>query len=174
MIRRPPRSTRTDTLFPYTTLFRSYPLVVAPDLNFVTEAQAKHLEAYVRGGGHLVLGPRSGMKYDANALWPQRQPGPLAALLGARVAQYYALDDGVGITGAIEGKASIWAEAIEPVARDVRTLATYKDAGGWLAGKPAIVTRKVGRGRIDRKSVVEGKSVAVRVDLGGPRIMKTK
>src|SRR3546814_18445137 len=31
MIRRPPRSTRTDTLFPYTTLFRSQPLrEVAP------------------------------------------------------------------------------------------------------------------------------------------------
>src|SRR3546814_12425396 len=29
MIRRPPRSTRTDTLFPYTTLFRSHPLVKA-------------------------------------------------------------------------------------------------------------------------------------------------
>src|SRR3546814_6297199 len=29
MIRRPPRSTRTDTLFPYTTLFRS-PLEVIP------------------------------------------------------------------------------------------------------------------------------------------------
>src|SRR3546814_16014886 len=29
MIRRPPRSTRTDTLFPYTTLFRSeYPRVI--------------------------------------------------------------------------------------------------------------------------------------------------
>src|SRR3546814_6806585 len=27
MIRRPPRSTRTDTLFPYTTLFRSHPHV---------------------------------------------------------------------------------------------------------------------------------------------------
>src|SRR3546814_17672504 len=27
MIRRPPRSTRTDTLFPYTTLFRSHPLL---------------------------------------------------------------------------------------------------------------------------------------------------
>src|SRR3546814_6818221 len=26
MIRRPPRSTRTDTLFPYTTLFRSTPI----------------------------------------------------------------------------------------------------------------------------------------------------
>src|SRR3546814_13056116 len=31
MIRRPPRSTRTDTLFPYTTLFRARLLVAAPD-----------------------------------------------------------------------------------------------------------------------------------------------
>src|SRR3546814_9523200 len=29
MIRRPPRSTRTDTLFPYTTLFRSQAIVAA-------------------------------------------------------------------------------------------------------------------------------------------------
>src|SRR3546814_7129988 len=28
MIRRPPRSTRTDTLFPYTTLFRSYLAII--------------------------------------------------------------------------------------------------------------------------------------------------
>src|SRR3546814_10907062 len=36
MIRRPPRSTRTDTLFPYTTLFRSigrYRTMRAPGLN---------------------------------------------------------------------------------------------------------------------------------------------
>src|SRR3546814_9099772 len=32
MIRRPPRSTRTDTLFPYTTLFRSKYVTRAPDL----------------------------------------------------------------------------------------------------------------------------------------------
>src|SRR3546814_10352457 len=31
MIRRPPRSTRTDTLFPYTTLFRSEPLFLWED-----------------------------------------------------------------------------------------------------------------------------------------------
>src|SRR3546814_15967052 len=30
MIRRPPTSTRTDTLFPYTTLFRSEPVGAAP------------------------------------------------------------------------------------------------------------------------------------------------
>src|SRR3546814_12401621 len=30
MIRRPPRSTRTDTLFPYTTLFRSDAVIILP------------------------------------------------------------------------------------------------------------------------------------------------
>src|SRR6056297_4017703 len=37
MIRRPPRSTRTDTLFPYTTLFRSHGAVVH-DLPVLDEA----------------------------------------------------------------------------------------------------------------------------------------
>src|SRR3546814_5426914 len=36
MIRRPPRSTRTDTLFPYTTLFRSNFLGLSPLHNFAT------------------------------------------------------------------------------------------------------------------------------------------
>src|SRR3546814_14516123 len=47
MIRRPPRSTRTDTLFPYTTLFRS----VFQDFFFATEAGA---ELERRAGGPVV------------------------------------------------------------------------------------------------------------------------
>src|SRR3546814_2740024 len=38
MIRRPPRSTRTDTLFPYTTLFRSHDLDLADQLFAHVEA----------------------------------------------------------------------------------------------------------------------------------------
>src|SRR3546814_4171352 len=53
MRRRPPRSTRTDTLFPYTTLFRSDPLdeVRAPDLAGVAGGQrqaAVELDALLR------------------------------------------------------------------------------------------------------------------------------
>src|SRR3546814_5621666 len=40
MIRRPPRSTRTDTLFPYTTLFRSHG----------TQAKTQDLSAKLYGG----------------------------------------------------------------------------------------------------------------------------
>src|SRR3546814_1603732 len=39
MIRRPPRSTRTDTLFPYTTLFRSFCHIQALRLQDVTALQ---------------------------------------------------------------------------------------------------------------------------------------
>src|SRR3546814_8814490 len=38
MIRRPPRSTRTDTLFPYTTLFRSHLVCVAADFAIETDS----------------------------------------------------------------------------------------------------------------------------------------
>src|SRR3546814_7549332 len=37
MIRRPPRSTLTDTLFPYSTLFRSQELVVVLDANLTQQ-----------------------------------------------------------------------------------------------------------------------------------------
>src|SRR3546814_1391321 len=63
MIRRPPRSTRTDTLFPYTTLFRSFVLMLA-----IAQQVLPIKEAYIvphplsdekcwegSGGWHLVL-----------------------------------------------------------------------------------------------------------------------
>jgi beta-galactosidase len=78
----------------------SYRLVLAPWLNVLPEELARHLLDYVRAGGHLVLGPRSGMKDEWNALHRQRQPGPLAGPLGGRVEQFYALLDAVPVSGA--------------------------------------------------------------------------
>src|SRR3546814_9711260 len=46
MVRRPPRSTRPDTLFPYTTLFRSAPASEASERRpFVAEAQLAQADA---------------------------------------------------------------------------------------------------------------------------------
>ena len=128
---------------------RGYKLVVAPALNVLTPEAARNLEAYVRGGGHLVLGQRSGMKDEDNALWTQRQPGPLAALLGARVAQFYALDAAVPVSGdwgAAED--TVWAEQIEVQSPETRVLMRYGKSNGWLDGQPAAVTRQVGKGSI--------------------------
>src|SRR3546814_3289334 len=43
MIRRPPRSTRTDTLFPYTTLFRSDQMAVHVPLSIEAQLEARTL-----------------------------------------------------------------------------------------------------------------------------------
>jgi beta-galactosidase len=137
-----------DVVSPDAPLAR-YRLVVAPALNVLPAAEARHLADYVRGGGHLVLGPRSGMKDAWDALWPQRQPGPLTALLGGRVEQYYALESPVPLAGVLgAGQASIWAEALSVRSPATRVLMRYGKSNGWLDGKPAIITRDVGKGSI--------------------------
>src|SRR3546814_15456630 len=84
MIRRPPGSTRTDTLFPYTTLFRSCDENGAPRKE-LGDRQAsavpkhdpgQHGEQHSRRGGAaqhcqaISLGPESGVKKDGFEHFP--------------------------------------------------------------------------------------------------------
>src|SRR3546814_15192831 len=61
MIRRPPRSTRTDTLFPYTTLFRSAMMAVADaNVTLILTGNGDVLEptdgvAAIGSGGNFAL-----------------------------------------------------------------------------------------------------------------------
>src|SRR3546814_4136261 len=80
MIRRPPRSTRTDTLFPYTTLFRSDP----------DDTHSRYLEAEVGGltvasiylpNGNPVPGP----KFDYKLQWFERLIAHAGELLAQEV-----------------------------------------------------------------------------------------
>jgi beta-galactosidase len=126
-----------------------YKLVVAPDLNVLPKDIADHLLEYVRSGGFLVLGPRSGMKDAADGLLPQRQPGYLADALGGRVEQYYALEKDFPVTGEWgTGLASVWAEELKTISRDSEVLLKYGSANGWLDDQPAAITRQYGKGRI--------------------------
>src|SRR3546814_16752973 len=119
MIQRPPRSTRTDTRFPYTTPFRS------------------------------------------------RKPHPVApdgeAAVGVAIVQH---DQRIG-SGARQGYAHAHFAGGRNLALDADDLlAAFEELGR---------IRPIGLDpEIDRKSVVKGKSVSVRVDLGGRRIIKKK
>jgi beta-galactosidase len=126
-----------------------YKLVFAPALNVISDATAANLLRYIQSGGHLVLGPRSGMKDADNALQLPRQPGPFASALGAYVAQYYALDQPVEVQSLLGfGKATIWAEDLTPTVKDPGVLMFYGESAGWLAGKAAVITTPFGDGNI--------------------------
>jgi beta-galactosidase len=137
-----------DIVNPGVSLSR-YKLVVAPGLNVLSDAEAKNLIAYVEQGGNLVLGQRSAMKDIDNALQVNRQPGPLVPLLGGRVEQYYALTEPVPVSGSWgTGTSKVWAELLSAQSPDTRVLMTYGKSNGWLDGRPAAITRKLGKGSI--------------------------
>src|SRR3546814_20007794 len=116
MIRRPPRSTRTDTLVPYTTLFRSSSssLLRCARNDEITDGKGIGAQ-HVRGDG----APGS------SRAQPRLSPPLIEHLIGHHR----------GREGGVEA---------------------------------------VGLAQQDRKSVVEGKSVAERVVLGGGRNLKKK
>src|SRR3546814_13318409 len=80
MIRRPPRSTRTDTLFPYTTLFRSHAKL------FRAAAKATGVDdAWLRAIAHAESG------LDAKAVSSKAAQGVMQLMPG--VATEYGVDD---------------------------------------------------------------------------------
>src|SRR3546814_3818316 len=69
MIRRPPRSTRTDTLFPYTTLFRSIELARRCDADHHQKSRPRRF----RGVGQCRSRPHR-IELGASALQCDAQP----------------------------------------------------------------------------------------------------
>src|SRR3546814_11983409 len=114
MIRRPPRSTRTDTLFPYTTLFRS----------------------------------------------SHRDPEQRSGLPGTPQPERRGVGQAAGQTG--------WAG--DHAMKRLYVIVFVAIAVAALLG--VAIAEHSGYVLVDRKSGVVGKSVAVRVDLGGRRIIK--
>ncbi len=126
-----------------------YKFVIAPALNVLPPQLAKHLLGYVRQGGVLLLGPRSGMKDENNSLNVERQPGSLVPALGGRVEQFYALEAPVQVSGDFgAGMADIWGEMLSVHDPATTIPLRYGGGNGWLQGKPAMIEHRIGRGTL--------------------------
>src|SRR3546814_13759436 len=123
MIRRPPRSTRTDTLCPYTTLFRS-------------KVFERARQGRLAGRGTLLFVD------EIHRFNRAQQDGFLP----------YVEDGTVILVGATTENPSF---ELNPA---------------LLSRCQVMVLKRL----VNRKSSVKGKSVAVRVDIGGRRIIKKK
>src|SRR3546814_20311196 len=139
MIRRPPRSTRTDTLFPYTTLFRS-------------EAVRDRVLVEVIIGQRVLA---RGQREDVGG--QEREQEALAAAVRAIAAQR-----GFGRVG------------VDRERHRAAMAATVESHRQSFLRIRASRRSRARREREDRKGGVSGKSVSLRVDLGGGRIFTKK
>src|SRR3546814_406420 len=205
MIRRPPRSTRTDTLFPYTTLFRSSDPGADRQGHAGGDAQDRQqgrdagrnsadrrrrrpaarlhrpdqrgdqLPAVGRGQEVTASGGRFITLEGGEGAGKSTQVRQLAARLAGCGLEVVQTREPGGTPGAeairqllVTGETGRWDAMTETLlhyaARRSHVEQTVKPAlarGAW------VVSDRFADSTIDRKSVVEGKGVSVRLDIGG-------
>src|SRR3546814_12509924 len=134
MLRRPPRSTRTDTLFPYTTLFRS----PSPD-------PSRKREGRICARAHLVPLPLAGGARGGPVFLRQRRLNPPARLAHIELAAEPVLHRGHHLAHVLEARRA-------PFDHD------RLDSGGRFVGRQSVVwgqgvSRRVsiGGARINKK-----------------------
>src|SRR3546814_10641110 len=135
MIRRPPRSTRTDTLFPYTTLFRSHRPRLASDGSARAHRLTRSsldieaaLQRSFRQGGDDIDDAANGLAAPENRLWatqhfdtrriPDEQMGEIIATPGrGRIVEFYSVDHHHGLIGFRTANEQRCRSAIHTIAR---------------------------------------------------------
>lgn len=143
--------------------FDGYDIVLVPNLYVANETQAAHLERFVLRGGQVVVGPFSGVVDATEKVHDGGAPGPLRALLGIEIDEYWPVPDGetrAVMLGTTVLAATSWTEWLETLP-GTKTVATYGD--GTLAGMPAVTRR---RADAERSSDGPGDGLSAGTDPG--------
>jgi beta-galactosidase len=114
----------------------AYGLVVVPTVYLLEDEAVAALEAFVSGGGTLVVGCWSGLVDDRDRVPVGRYPGRLRDLLGVTVAEHLPL--AAPATVELDGaghEVEVWSERLVP---DAGTEVLGRYSGGELAGEPAV------------------------------------
>lgn len=124
-----------------------YKVIFYPHASIMTEKRAALLTQYVKQGGTLILGCRSGYK-DINGICVQdRLPGLLTELTGTDVTEYsFIAPDTESVEVDWDGhifQASIFTDMLAPC-RTGRICAKY--SSDYAQGTPALICNEVGAG----------------------------
>ncbi len=124
----------------------AYRMVLVPNLYMVGDEAAAALNAYVKGGGTLVMGFFSGVVDPFEHIHLGGYPAPFADMLGLRVADWLPLADGehleIVFSDGGKGRCDLWSEIIETAGAHV--LATF--SGSRVDKRAAITSHHFGSG----------------------------
>lgn len=136
-------STQVEELLRYPVLFYPHPLILTPE-------RAAMLDAYVRRGGKLVVGARTGQKDATGQCVMVPMPGLLAPTTHTDVIDYTFVgpaDDAVLMDwDGVSLDTGLFNDVLVPTADDAEVLATY--TGNYYAGSPALLRHRVEAGEV--------------------------
>ena len=125
----------------------SYQIVICPSLHLMKDGLSQKLTEFVRAGGTLILGPRSGARNEENT-WPgEPLPLELSKLAGIQIEEFYALENPVTLKSG--GSTKIWAEQLALRSERVEIWDEFEaPEHHWLHLHPAITCHPVGKGKV--------------------------
>ncbi len=129
---------------------KKYPVLIYPHPEILTEKTAGLLEEYVRQGGSLVLGARTGQKDVDGHCVMKRMPGLLASLTQTAVKEFTLVgpaDDKVTADwNGVKMDTGVFNDILEAAGPDAKVLAVYEN--NFYAGEAALVETKAGDGKV--------------------------
>ena len=129
---------------------KQYKLLVYPHAAILKEETAQLLEQYVKAGGTLVFGARTGYKDEYGRCPMRPMPGLVDALCGVQVEDYTLASPAepeMTVTWNDKAYAApVFHEILRPTQDDVEVLASFD--GSYYQGKPALCRRKYGSGTV--------------------------
>lgn len=126
-----------------------YKLVIAPTIFISNSSLACKLAEYVRDGGNILFGVRTGIKTESNLVTDQPLPGMFRDLVGATITAWHSLppDASYELQSDLSNFASahLWAESLKPDP-DTRTLVSYTTTP--FKGQAAVTDHEYGKGHV--------------------------
>ena len=144
-----------DFVFPDSTNFSDYKVIVVPPLYVASDSLLKRLVEYVRGGGNLVMSLKSGFTNEYNTVRWTMMPGPLREAAGFHYQEFSSLRQPLGLKGdplgaGAENKVSDWVEMLS--LDSAEGLAFYDHP--FFGKYPAITRNRFGKGTLTYEGTV--------------------
>ena len=127
----------------------SYRLLIYPHPAILTQETAELLESYVRNGGTLIFGARTGYKDKHGICRMTPVPGFASELCGIRVKDFTFLRPEEHVCSSWNGRQidmPVFNEVLEVTGSDVEVAARYENS--YYAGEAAVTKRTVGSGSV--------------------------
>ena len=129
---------------------KKYQVIFYPHPVIVNQQRAAILEEYVKDGGCLVLGCRSGYKDMTGKCVMDRLPGLFAKMSGTDIPEYTRVnpdDEPVYIDwDGIRLEAAVFNDQLEPLTADAQVLGRYENC--YYAGSPGLICNVLGAGKV--------------------------